>query len=91
MSVVAAPVFVPRKYWRLCFVLMLALFLGLLSAADVGQVALNRINCEPIYITADDGKTILTADDGVRRLTAGRQCHGELPGLRLPLPGWLPL
>ena len=71
---------------RRSVILMFALFLGLLSLVAVRE---KKVECQPDYLTADDGVTPLTADDGVTLLTTGdQQCH--LDDLRGRLPSWVP-
>src|SRR5436309_3152179 len=97
MSVVAAPSFVPRKYWLADLAKLLLLFVGLMSFVAVGQM---RVKCEPVYLTGD-GK-ILTGDGNL--LTTGEErCYGNFildqsvldgpdvlaGGLRVRLPEWL--
>jgi hypothetical protein len=84
MAVVAFPP-LPRRQRLAGRALLLALFLGLLSFAAVSQMT---VKCEPVYLTADDGVTILTGD-GKLLTTGERQCHLVAGKFRVPLLSWL--
>lgn len=69
---------------------MLALFLGLLSFATVvttvPTIGEMKVECYDQYLTADDGVTPSTADDGRTLLTTSLQeCQAE------PADHWIPL
>ena len=72
-----------RRRWVM-LMLALALFFGLVSLAAVvtaiPSIEEAKFECHPQVLTADDGVTSLTADDGQNLLSTGLQeCQAE-PG-----------
>jgi len=64
--------------------MLLLLFLGLLSFAAVHEAS---VECQPVYLTNDEGTAILTNERTGEGLTTGeRRCHVVVGDARVPLP-----
>jgi hypothetical protein len=86
MTVVAVPTYAPRGDRLAVLALLLALFLGLLSFAAVGEMT---VKCEQGYALLDGGGYALL-NSGERVALNGRQCYIAAGDIRLALPAWLP-
>jgi hypothetical protein len=85
MTVIAVPTFAPRRNRLTFLALLLALFLGLLSFAAVGEMA---VKCEQGYLLLDQGGYALS-NSGERFALQQLQCYIAAGDVRLPLPPWL--
>jgi hypothetical protein len=65
-------------------------FLGIFSCAAVATVSPIGAKCENVYLTANDGVTLLTADDLVTRLIGGQQCRLGMGRAEIQFPLHLP-